>query len=161
MTACQKVWLEWPLKPEHMHREFEKFAAVILKICVLVLGKKKKFFTSRQPANWTGACRLLLFNAVSLAQHYLIRVRCLCTRKRILTKLPSTSSTLLFHQVPSHSVLMIWPTLRSTMGLLGYAVMYSSMKSRHDASSMSSHVRFTVNKTILIFFLKTHHSNDG
>ncbi|TNN80980.1 hypothetical protein EYF80_008636 [Liparis tanakae] len=40
--------------------------------------------------------------------------------------------------VPSHSVLMICPTLRSTIGLLGYAVMYSSMKSRHDASSMSS-----------------------
>ena len=41
------------------------------------------------------------------------------TRKSILTKLPSTSSTLLFHQVPSHSVLMICPTFRSTIGLLG------------------------------------------
>lgn len=68
------------------------------------------------------------------------------TKKRILTKLPSTSSTLLFHQVPSHSVLMICPTFRSTIGLLGYAVMYSSMKSRHDASSMSSQVRFTGRK---------------
>lgn len=29
------------------------------------------------------------------------------------------------------------------MGLLGYDVIYSSMKSLHDASSMSSHVRFT------------------
>lgn len=41
------------------------------------------------------------------------------TKKRILTKLPSTSSTLLFHHVPSHSVLMICPTFRSTIGLLG------------------------------------------
>lgn len=44
---------------------------------------------------------------------------CRRTRKRILTRLPSTSSTLLLHQVPSHSVLMIWPTFRSTIGLLG------------------------------------------
>lgn len=35
------------------------------------------------------------------------------------------------------------------MGLLGYAVMYSSMKSRHDASSMSSQVCFTVKTTMI------------
>lgn len=59
------------------------------------------------------------------------------------TRLPSTSSTRDFHHVPSHSVLMSWPLLSSTMGRLGYAVMYSSMKSRQEMSSMSSQVFFS------------------